>query len=80
MTPDEAWAAAQREWENPANWRGPDVLAVYVAPRDPRIIVRKRIFHHGWTLNYAHRASWVWTAGLFGAVAGLIASMVQLSD
>ena len=54
MTPDEAWVAAQREWEDSANWRGPDVLAVYVAPRDPRIIVRKRIFHQGWTFNYAH--------------------------
>lgn len=78
MTTDEAWVAEQREWEDPANWRGPDVLALYVAPRDPRIIVRKRVFHHGWTFNYAHRASWVWTAGLLAAFAGLIVAMVRL--
>lgn len=36
--------------ESPANW----VLGViYFAPRDPRLLVRKRIAALGWTLNFA---------------------------
>jgi uncharacterized membrane protein len=54
----EGWIAAQREWQNSDNWRG-GWLGLYVAPNDPRILVRKREPRFGWTLNFAHRASWI---------------------
>lgn len=77
-TADEAWTAAQREWADPANWRGSGPLAVYHAPRDPRILVRKREMQYGWTLNFAHRASWVWAIGVPLAAAGVVALLVLL--
>ncbi len=70
---DQAWRKAQAEWEDPANWR---TFGIYVAPRDPRVWVRKRNPVRGWTLNFAHSRSWVWVAGLAILVAGVIAIRV----
>lgn len=52
---NEEWSAAQEEWRNPANWH----WGVYRAPGDPHVWVRKQRAEFGWTLNLAHRASWV---------------------
>lgn len=62
------------EGEDPANWRGKGLFAYYYAPSDPRVWVPKRIEALGWTLNFAHRASWYWLVGLVGTpllIAGL---------
>jgi uncharacterized membrane protein len=67
---DVSWRAAQAEWENPANWR---LLGCYVAPRDPRVWVRKRNPTRGWTLNFAHRSSWLWLAIFAVLIVMLIA-------
>jgi uncharacterized membrane protein len=61
------WLAAQAEWENSANWR----WGHYIAPRDPRVWVRKRNPQYGWTLNLAHRRSWMWLAVLLGVPVGM---------
>lgn len=53
----------EREWSDPANWHG-GPLGIYVAPRDPRVWVPKRVMGLGWTLNLAHRAAWGWLAAL----------------
>jgi hypothetical protein len=56
------WLAAKAEWENPANWRW---HGLYIAPRDPRVWVRKRNPIYGWTINLAHRQSWIWLGYLW---------------
>jgi uncharacterized membrane protein len=69
------WALHEREWRDPANWRG-GWLGIYVASRDPHLIVRKRAAHMGWTLNFAHRASWwIMLASLAAAVALIAAGI-----
>jgi len=55
----------ESEWRDPKNWRA-RWIGIYVAPRDSRVWVPKRIPAMGWTLNFAHRASWWWLAGLLG--------------
>jgi uncharacterized membrane protein len=65
---DVTWRAVQAEWENPANWR---LRGCYVAPRDPRVWVRKRNPARGWTVNFGHRLSWLWMAWFAGLVAML---------
>ena len=67
MRPDEQ---NRREWERPENWRG-GWLGIYVAPRDTRVWVPKRVPGLGWTLNFAHRRSWLWLGGLIGVPAAL---------
>lgn len=67
------------EWTRPANWRG-GMLAVYVSPLDTRVWVPKRPPGLGWTLNFAHRRSWLWLAALIGgplALALLVARAVR---
>jgi hypothetical protein len=44
---------AEALWEDPGNWKGP----IYVCPKDPRIVVPKRIRRSGWTLNFGHGAA-----------------------
>jgi len=51
-------------WRDTKSWRG-GWLNIYVAPGDPRVWVPK-ISGMGWTLNFAHGASWWWLAGLLG--------------
>jgi len=51
----------QAEWRDARNWRWG---AVYVAERDTRVWVPKRLRWTGWTLNFAHRAAYVWLAVL----------------
>lgn len=74
----DAWVRAQREWGDRSNWRGSGLAAVYYAPRDPRILVRKRETHYGWTLNFAHRTSWAWAIGVPLATVGVVALLVLL--
>ena len=38
----------------------------YAAPADPRVWVPKRL-GLGYTLNFAHRASWLWMLAILGA-------------
>lgn len=52
------------EWHRDENWRG--WLDSYVAPNDTRVWVPKRSPWMGWTLNFAHRVSWLWLAALLG--------------
>jgi uncharacterized membrane protein len=63
----------QAEWKNPDNWRG-GWLGIYVAPRDTRDWVPKRIPWMGWTLNFAHGRSWLWLGALL--VGPLIVMLV----
>lgn len=55
------WQAWEREWRDPANWRW---MGIYVAPKDPRLVVRKKTPHFGWTFNFAHRGAWWLLAGV----------------
>lgn len=69
MTPD-------HEWRDPRNWRG----LLYVAPRDPRVIVPKRNPAYGWTFNFAH--PWrcaVLAAAIVGAALGIVSATVSLA-
>ncbi len=50
----------QAEWRNSDNW----YFGIYNSPRDTRVWVAKRIPWTGWTLNFAHRAAWIWTFGV----------------
>ena len=52
------------EWRDPANWRG-GPLRLYVAPRDPRLLVPARRRWLGWTLNLGRRETWIAVALLF---------------
>jgi hypothetical protein len=36
--------------QNPGHWH---LIFLYIAPEDPRIVVRKRLGIMGWTLNFA---------------------------
>ncbi|MEQ8849491.1 DUF5808 domain-containing protein [Botrimarina sp.] len=53
-------AVNRSEWANPANWR----WGIYRSPRDSRVWVPKKPKWAGWTLNFAHRASYWWLAAL----------------
>ena len=63
----------ERERQDPANDKGG---VFYDAPRDPRVWVPKR-WGLGWTLNFAHRASWWWVLAIVGlaSLAALMAVM-----
>jgi uncharacterized membrane protein len=64
---DTEWRAAQEEWKDLSNWR----WGLYVAPRDPRIWVRKHQIQFGWTFNFAHPVSWFLLACLIGTPLAL---------
>jgi uncharacterized membrane protein len=76
MTNDE-WLAAEAEWKNPANWRW--LGHHYVAPRDPRIWVRKRNPERGWTLNFAHRPSWYWLTAILAIPIAILLILILRS-
>lgn len=63
----------EAEWHRPENWRG-GILGIYVAPRDSRVWVPKRLPGLGWTLNFARRASWLWLAVLLGLPVAIVAT------
>lgn len=73
------WPDADRnhaEWDDPANWR----WGVYYSPLDTRVWVPKKPKWMGATLNFAHRASYVWLAVLLSpavlvAVVACVAAM-----
>ena len=74
----DAWVRAQQEWNEPSNWQG-GWLDIYCAPRDPRMMVRKRWSPGGWTFNFAHRASWYWTAVILLGAAAVLAIRIATS-
>ena len=45
----------ERMWSDPSNWRG----SLYYCPRDPRLMVPKKVKIMGWTINAAHRSAWL---------------------
>jgi hypothetical protein len=51
MTPDQL----ERLWADPRHW---SAVGIYRCAADPRIVVPKRRPWLGWTLNFAHPASW----------------------
>jgi uncharacterized membrane protein len=67
---DDEWRLAEREWHNAKNWRFLNLI--YVAPQDPRVWVRKRQPEFGWTLNFAHTASWLGAAAIVGLLAAAL--------
>ena len=73
-----SWAEQEREWRDESNWRG-GWLGFYVAPRDPRLIVRKRWPQFGWTFNFAHRESWLLLTALI-AIPLVAMALVRLTS
>ena len=67
---DPEWRLAELEWHDAKNWRLLNLI--YVAPRDPRVWVRKRHPEFGWTLNFAHTASWLWAAAIIALPAAAL--------
>lgn len=66
----------QREWDDPLNWGGGRIVAVYFSQRDSRLWVPKRVPAFGWTLNLAHP----WGARLLVAIlVGLVAALVAVA-
>lgn len=53
------------EWKDDKNWRG-GWLGLYQSPNDTRVWVPKRNPTYGWTVNFAHRAGWLWMFVLVG--------------
>ena len=47
-------------WNNPDNWSGPDIMAIYFCKADPRCFVPKKVRAHGWTLNFGHHHAGKW--------------------
>jgi len=66
----------QREWENPANWRGPKWLSMYCSPRDTRVWVPKQIPAMGWTVNLGHRAGIAWLIAIAALVIGFVGAVI----
>ena len=60
-------------WQNPDNWR---LHIFYMCREDPRIIVPKRFRVTGWTMNFAHRESYL----LFAALLALVIVPITLVD
>lgn len=52
----------ESEWRDQTNWH----WGAYHSRRDTRVWVRKPVRWTGWTLNFAHRAAWIWLAALLG--------------
>jgi hypothetical protein len=56
-------------WNDPANWRA---RYFYVCRDDPRLVVPKRERWRGWTVNFAHRAAWIYFAVAMGVLIALV--------
>lgn len=65
----------EAEWRDRSNWR----WGAYYSPRDTRVWVSKPIRWTGWTLNFAHRAAWLWLAALLtpGLAVVLLCLMLE---
>ncbi len=63
-----------RLWGDARHWSR---LGVYRCSEDPRLIVPKRR-RVGWTLNFAHRRSWLALVGVMLVAAGPTAAFVLL--
>jgi uncharacterized membrane protein len=59
------------EWHNPKNWRD-GWLGIYVARRDPRLLVAARRRWLGLTPNFGRRGTWLLLGGVYVAMAGLV--------
>jgi uncharacterized membrane protein len=66
----------ERLWQDPRYWTPP---GIYRCPGDPRLIVPKRRRWAGWTINFAHRASWLVLLGSIVIAVGPILAMLALS-
>ena len=66
-------SAYDAEWRDPSNWRA-GWLHVYVARRDPRVLVPMRPPWLGWTLNLGQRRTWA----LLAVVAALAVAVAAL--
>ena len=75
MTRDEQNRA---EWNRLENWHA-GWVGIYVAPNDSRVWVPKREPWIGWTLNFAHRRSWVWLIGLVAVPLIIAATIARLA-
>jgi hypothetical protein len=47
----------EKLWSDSANWRA---HFIYHCKADPRFMVPKRNRWAGWTVNFAHRAAWIY--------------------
>jgi hypothetical protein len=62
----------EKLWSNPANWR---TRLFYYCKADPRFMVPKRNRWAGWTMNFAHRAAWIYlVVGIGLTLAAVFAS------
>lgn len=66
-------SAYDAEWRDPSKWRA-GWLRLYVAPRDPRILVPMHPRSFGWTLILGQRRTWI----LMLLIAVLMISIVVL--
>ena len=64
----------ESEWRDQANWH----WGAYYSSKDTRIWVSKPIPWTGWTLNFAHRMSWVVLAALLGPGLAVLAYCLTL--
>ena len=60
--------------KSPASWA---LGVIYFSPRDPRLLVRKRIASLGWTLNFARPLA---IPLLIGTIGSLWAGLSVLAD
>ncbi|MGI9455150.1 MAG: hypothetical protein ACR2NU_01225 [Aeoliella sp.] len=57
------------EWEDPANWSGPQLLSDYFSKRDSRVWVPKQLLRAGWTINFGQPAGMAWLAAIMMTIA-----------
>ena len=57
MSPEELYEL----WSDRSNWH---VAGIYHCPADPRLIVSKRIKWTGYTMNFAHKRSYLLLLGI----------------
>ncbi|TWT46667.1 DUF5808 domain-containing protein [Botrimarina hoheduenensis] len=69
-------AINEAEWRSRANWH----WGIYHSPRDTRVWVPKPIRWTGWTLNFAHRMSYVWLSVLLGIPLLVAATAILVSS
>jgi uncharacterized membrane protein len=65
----------ERLWQDPQYWTPP---GIYRCPADPRLVVPKRRRWAGWTINFAHRGSWLVLLGSIVVAAGPILVVLAL--
>ena len=66
------------EWNNPDNWTGPNLCALYRSSKDSRLWVPKKIPSHGWTVNIGSAAGLIVLASLVATFLTVIGSVLCL--